>query len=416
MENKTSYQAFYDYCLALFSIITILFQKQAALAYLVLIVLLIVGISKKKVKFTFNFTTFLFVLFYGFYVFYALYTNHVSDALRYFENKLTFLVLPLFFFFLPKEKMAFKWTIRGFLIAVFLLAIQSLVFSFSNYFKTHEIASFISTRFSYQHHPSYASVFYTFALFISWNQRKKNAENYSLYWLIPFSFLIIFAVLCCMSLAGLLFLILFLLAAFIHFLSTKIGKKKTLLFTAISPIVFYVLVLITPPLKSQWDDAKHFTVDFIDNPTTFVSDTTNADNGSSVRLIMWTISTQVLTEHPLGVGTANVDDYLYAKLTKLKQYKLAKKYYNPHNQYLQSGIEIGVIGLAVLLLLLIKATNLAWKQRNYLLLFVVLNLAFNMLFESMLQRQSGIVFYTFWITFFVAFGAYFTNENKEKAL
>jgi O-antigen ligase len=415
MKNY-SYTKIFDYCLGAFSIITLLFQKQAALAYLVLIVLLIVGISKNKVKFTFNFTTFLFVLFYGFYVFYALYTNHVSDALRYFENKLTFLVLPLFFFFLPKEKMAFKWTIRGFLIAVFLLAIQSLVFSFSNYFKTHEIGSFISTRFSYQHHPSYASVFYTFALLIRWNQRKKNAENYSLYWLILFSILLLFAILACMSLAGLLFLILFLLAAFIHFLSTKIGKKKTLLFTVISPIVFYVLVLITPPLKSQWDDAKHFTVDFIDNPTTFVSDTTNADNGSSVRLIMWTISTQVLTEHPLGVGTANVDDYLYAKLTKLKQYKLAKKYYNPHNQYLQSGIEIGIFGLIVLLFLLFKGITIAWKNRNYLLLFVVLNLVFNMLFESMLQRQSGIVFYTFWITFFVAFGAYFTNENKEKAL
>jgi O-antigen ligase len=415
MKNY-SYTKIFDYCLGAFSIITLLFQKQAALAYLVLIVLLIVGISKKKVKFTFNFTTFLFILFYGLYVFYALYTNHVSDAFRYFENKLTFIVLPLFFFFLPKEKMAFKWTIRGFLIAVLLLAIQSLVFSFSNYFKTHEIGSFISTRFSYQHHPSYASVFYTFALLVSWNQRKKNAENYSLYWLIPFSIIQLFAILACMSLAGLLFLLVFFLAVFIHFLSTKIGKKKTLLFTAISPIVFYVLVLITPPLKSQWDDAKHFTVDFIDNPTTFVSDTTNADNGSSVRLIMWTIATQVLTEHPLGVGTANVDDYLYTKLTKLKQYKLAKKYYNPHNQYLQSGIEIGVIGLAVLLLLLIKATNLAWKQRNYLLLFIVVNLAFNMLFESMLQRQSGIVFYTFWITFLVVFGAYFTNENKEKAL
>jgi hypothetical protein len=130
MGNRTSYQAFYDYSLALFSIITILFQKQAALAYLVLIVLLIVGISKKKVNFTFNFTTFLFVLFYGFYVFYAIYSNHLSDAVKYFENKLSFLVLPILFFFLPKEKMAFKWTIRGFLIAVFLLAIQSLVFSF----------------------------------------------------------------------------------------------------------------------------------------------------------------------------------------------------------------------------------------------------------------------------------------------
>jgi O-antigen ligase len=251
---------------------------------------------------------------------------------------------------------------------------------------------------------------------VSWNQRKKNAENYSLYWLIPFSIIQLFAILACMSLAGLLFLLVFFLAVFIHFLSTKIGKKKTLLFTAISPIVFYVLVLITPPLKSQWDDAKHFTVDFIDNPTTFVSDTTNADNGSSVRLIMWTISTQVLTEHPLGVGTANVDDYLFSKLTKLKQHTLANKYYNPHNQYLQSGIEIGIFGLIVLLLLLIKATSLAWKQRNYLLLFIVLNLAFNMLFESMLQRQSGIIFYTFWITFLVVYTTYFTTNTKEKAL
>jgi O-antigen ligase len=116
----------------------------------------------------------------------------------------------------------------------------------------------------------------------------------------------------------------------------------------------------------------------------------------------------------LGVGTANVDDYLYAKLTKLKQYKLAKKYYNPHNQYLQSGIEIGVFGLAVLLLLLFKAANLAWKQRNYLSLFVVLNLAFNMLFESMLQRQSGIIFYTFWMCVLVVFGTHFTSTKKEQ--
>jgi O-antigen ligase len=174
------------------------------------------------------------------------------------------------------------------------------------------------------------------------------------------------------------------------------------------------MVMIIPPLKSQWDDAKHFTVDFIDNPTIFLSDTTNADNGSSVRLIMWTVATQIFKENPLGVGTANVDDYLYAKLTKLKQYKLAKKYYNPHNQYLQSGIEIGLIGLAVLLLLLIRVTSFAWKQRNYLLLFVVLNLAFNMLFESMLQRQSGIVFYTFWMCFLVVYSSHFSSTKKEQ--
>jgi O-antigen ligase len=414
MQNKLSYPIKYDYCLATFSIITLLFQKQAALAFIIFVVLIVVGAVKKKIIFKFNTINALFVVFYLLYVFYAIYSNHLSDAVKYFEYKLSFLVLPILFFFVPKELPTFKWTKIGFIVAVLLLAFQSTIHSIIDFQHSHEIASFISTRFSFQHHPSYASVFYSFALLIVWNNRKNYTSKNQFYWLIPVSLLFLFAILCCMSLAGLLFLILFLLAAFIHFLSTKIGKKKAFLFTAISPIVFYVLVLIIPPLKSQWDDAKHFTVDFIDNPMTFLSDTTNADNGSSVRLILWTVATQVFKENPLGVGTANVDDYLHTKLTKLKQYTLAEKYYNPHNQYLQSGIEIGVIGLAVLLLLLFKAANLAWKQRNYLLFFVVFNLAFNMLFESMLQRQSGIVFYTFWMCFLVVYSAHFSSTKKEQ--
>jgi O-antigen ligase len=224
----------------------------------------------------------------------------------------------------------------------------------------------------------------------------------------------LFAVLCCMSLAGLLFLFLFFLSAFIHYISSKIGVKKTLLFTALGPIVLYGLILITPPLKSQWEEAKKVTVDFVYNPTTFIKDPLNSQKGSGVRLIMWTIATHVLAEHPLGVGTANVDDYLFIKLIKLKQHTLAQMHYNPHNQYLQTGIEIGVFGLLVLLILLFRTTRMAMKQRNYLLLFVVLNLAFNMLFESMLQRQSGVIFYTFWICLLVVYSAQFSSNKKEQ--
>ena len=112
---------------------------------------------------------------------------------------------------------------------------------------------------------------------------------------------------------------------------------------------------------------------------------------------MWAASCQVFVEHPFGVGTGNVDDFLSDKLNEIGQPHMAAKKLNPHNQFLQTAVEVGVFGLALLIFLAIYGTYVSIQTKNWLLLFVIISLAFNCLFESMLQRQSGIVFYTFWI-------------------
>ena len=117
---------------------------------------------------------------------------------------------------------------------------------------------------------------------------------------------------------------------------------------------------------------------------------------------MWTASTLEILEHPFGVGTGNVDDFLKKRLLQLGQKNMLEEEYNPHNQFLQSTLEIGIIGLLVLVLLLFFVLKFAFIDSNWLLGILCLNLIFNALFESMLQRQSGIVFFTFWICFFVA--------------
>ena len=51
-------------------------------------------------------------------------------------------------------------------------------------------------------------------------------------------------------------------------------------------------------------------------------------------------------------------------------------------------------------LIIIYFIFLGIQFKNLVIVFFGLNLAFNSFFESMLERQSGIVFFTFWICLF----------------
>ena len=96
--------------------------------------------------------------------------------------------------------------------------------------------------------------------------------------------------------------------------------------------------------------------------------------------------------------------------------ELAKQNYNPHNQFLQIAVEIGVLGLGLFIFLLFKLLEFSRNNKNYLLFILTTGLIFNSLFESMLQRQSGIVFYSFWICLIVAFSETFEKSNKSDDL
>ena len=74
--------------------------------------------------------------------------------------------------------------------------------------------------------------------------------------------------------------------------------------------------------------------------------------------------------------------------------------YNAHNQYMESLLAAGLPGLLALLLYLLSPLALALKRRSAFrfpvaMLTVVIML--NFLFESMLERQMGLLFIGFWI-------------------
>lgn len=70
---------------------------------------------------------------------------------------------------------------------------------------------------------------------------------------------------------------------------------------------------------------------------------------------------------------------------------------NPHNQFIDSTISIGVIGLLLLLAYFVIPVVLMikYKKNDIIYLIFIMIIAFNALFESVFEGQVGIIFFNF---------------------
>ena len=162
-----------------------------------------------------------------------------------------------------------------------------------------------------------------------------------------------------------------------------------------------LVFLLQPSLKRNITFTAELAGNYLRSPSDFIKEHPEGMSGNQARLVIWTITGQIIAEHPMGVGLGNLEDEMQKRLVDLNQLELIEKNYNPHNQFLQVFAEIGILGLLLILTILCCTIRLAWNRKDDLLLFIVFSLMLNSLFESMLQRQSGIVFYTMLICLFV---------------
>ena len=411
MANRISFSSVYSIFIGLFLLIALIFPKLIVLGFIGFIALVVVGMIKKKMFFKINYFSWFFISLYLLYLVYAIFTRHSDLAGRYIENKLSFLILPFLVSFHLKDKIKINYAIIGYLIAVFILLIEYYLNGIICFLKEGTVSCFFSSSFSFSHHPSYTSVFLIFAMGLivyAWN---KKLSGFKLFWIIPSMIVLFLSTFLCLSLAGILFLFLLIGVILLVLIYKKWGKLATVLAAIITPIALYFTLLSIPQVEGEWTGAKWYANEYLKDKEAFVQQRKYPMSGTEVRLVMWTVSSKVLSKYPLGVGTGNVDEILTYNLKKMDQKELAKQELNPHNQYLQTGIEIGWLGIIVLLMITVYGTFKAIQNRNWLLVLILCNLSFNMLFESMLQRQSGIVFYTFVILILANIQKNIKSEN-----
>lgn len=86
---------------------------------------------------------------------------------------------------------------------------------------------------------------------------------------------------------------------------------------------------------------------------------------------------------------------------------------NAHNQYSDTIIAVGIIGLILLFGLFFMPIYLWIKDKNFDIIFfsLLFIIAFNCLFESVFERQMGIMFFTFF--YFLLFHANFCQQSTD---
>ena len=402
MINSKIYKHLFESGLAFLALVMLVLPNFITVALLLFLVVLIIGGVKKEISLHWNLINTLFVLFYLIYFVGSFYTNNQGLANKYLEYKLVFLVFPLIFSFKLKGGLSIQKPVLAAISGVLILSIFGVVHSNQLYLENGSISSFFGSNFSYIHHPTYYSLYALFSL-ASLQEvfRKRWLGKYKITYLLVGLWLIVIQLIS-VSLAGILFLLLFAGVIFLLKVKGRFGVKWFLTTLIISPILLIGILNYTPGLKTQFNTTIKYIKEYVKDPVSFIEVEQTYVQGDEVRLIMWTVTLLEIIDHPFGVGTGNSDDHLHERLLEYQQFKVAKINYNPHNQFLQTTLEIGVVGLGVFLFIIGYSVYQGWRHKNNLLLALTFCLAFNCLFESMLQRQSGIVFYTFWICLLVA--------------
>ena len=402
----------FEKTLGFFAFGFVLFPKFAPLFFIVLITVVLSGIIKKEVSFQLNLISSLFLFFYFCYLIGIIFTSDINAGVFELEKKLSFVIFPLLLSLKFKKIWSINFAYMGFILATFLVTLYGIIMALSAWL----VAGggnwvYFSTAISPIHHPSYLAAYLTISTafaFIGWREK---LPFFSLYWIIPFTIFVIVIHGFLQSLSGTLFLLIAIFTSLLIWLRNKFRRPIFYTIIILMPIIGFIVINSIPSIQNDWKDASSNIIEYSKNPKSFLETREQTLSSSSVRIILWTAAFQIFYKHPFGVGTGNMDEFMEKELIILKQKELTKQNFNPHNQFLQSAVEIGFFGLLVFFAILFSSIYYGLKYKNYLLIIISSNLLFNSLFESMLQRQSGIIFYCFWICLLILY--LFTHEIKK---
>jgi len=251
---------------------------------------------------------------------------------------------------------------------------------------------FFSFNFSSEHQVVYFSMYLLFAITAILNgQIFKN--RYLKYGII---FFLALGVLQLLNKAS--YFILFLLVA-IKVLN-NVKNKKTIIIRTIGLLAFFpVLLIINPRFKSFY--AKKLKIDETQIIEKDFKKIKNLKaNDTSFRIMLWASAIELIKENPIiGIGAGNSDKRLYEVFAVKRQWFDKFEKYHAHNQYLQVLLDIGILGfiifLALFYFLISELNRLKTKADIAIITSFVILISINFLFESMLERYSGISFFCF---------------------
>lgn len=124
---------------------------------------------------------------------------------------------------------------------------------------------------------------------------------------------------------------------------------------------------------------------------------------TTLRMEIWEDALTVYKKSPLlGLGTGDVEQEMINQYQADNFQQAIAERLNPHNQFLQTGIAIGALGIILILAILFYPFTLRKKKLYFGLLFCCISFIFFMT-ESVLDKQAGVISFSIFYCLFLLF-------------
>lgn len=395
MKLKTKYIidkfVFFSIVFICLSIFLPPFFKSLAITFLAFSTLFAFTTKTYEIKPLFDKKIILFLIFFSLHIIGVFNSSNKDSALFDIQIKLPMLILPLIFIFLPKNFLTKDkfWLyalsiIAGLIITIFYCFSFGIVRAVSNSLPL--LPEIIYTKLSASFHPSYLSLFASTGLVLTYKIPLNNIfPNFNKSGLIKSIIIVLISIFLIMlnSRTGFILMVISYLWILIDMFFVR--KRKVLaISTALIVSLSLVFVLSSDILSQRYNNA-------INN----IGQTNNIEpemSSMSQRNFIYSNSLNLISENIVfGVGTGDVKstfENLYEK-----ENVHFHSYLNAHNQYLQTTIALGLIGLLILLSLFFFPMIKMIREKEFFFLTIFLLIGFSFLFESMLERNMGTYFF-----------------------
>jgi O-antigen ligase len=313
------------------------------------------------------------------------------------EDRLMFILIPIFGFpfFIrhssEDDKNFFKVFIAGIVFVSVILIFRIIIFvhnlvpdnmSFFEYSRLHKYWYF-SAHVSVFENPTYFSmkIMWVLLLIIFYNNKLKIRLRYIILISTGLSVFLFFLA----SRASILFWII----TAVFFLFRLTGKRiiKPFLLACIIPALLILTGILVEKIPRINESITDIRVKVFQKEI----DWKNIDQ----RTREWYTAYQVIKEKPLtGIGMKNLKERMKNEYLKHGFEEEAKSIFNAHNQYLEAQMTFGLAGTISLLWMLLTPLFLkrVSEHPEMVIAFVVM-ISFYLMFESMFNRQWGIMFF-----------------------
>jgi len=355
----------------------------------------------------------LFIFFCLFYVAHfvgVFYSANVHEAKLVIERKLSLIAFPIILFSAPRLTAKQTRTVLiTFVLSCLLVCVACLLMAATMYASTPDVnfLSYHALSNNVGMHAAYLSLYLCFCigvlLYVYYSEAKAFSAVKKMLYTLALTVLFVMVMMLSSRLQ-----ILMLIVGISIYLVYRLGLNKNIYKlisgTVLMVILLFGLILAFPKNRERFKEAISYNQEY---------SLSKKWGEKQMRHLIWKSSMELIGEKPLiGFGTGDAQDKLqevykrneYISLTYFK-----KTRFNAHNQFLETTIALGIIGLSILLLGIGLAIKNALRNKNYLYIIFVSAFFISCLTESMLERQNGVIFFAFFNTFLLL---NYTRKNE----